>query len=363
MKETILIAHNYRENSFASMSYNLAQHWAKNGHDIVFMSYRPYFEKPIIEKVNNNSIFIYSWYSRNRPTSLDDVLHFIKIFKRHQPKKVIGHFVGANISIFISKILSFGKVVTFDYYHTLSCQQVLDGSISRFKKFRKYIFYKYFVDYVLPNSRLALKDFKEFYKLDNGVSHLTPLPDRYKNHNIYFLEKSKLTLGFIGRIDKSKGIIELLNAFKQLDSDKFELNVAGHGQLSEIFTQLEWILPNLTFYGEISYDRIDKFIQSCDIIIIPSLSDNLVTVGIEALMNNICLMLSENTGLVDYLEDNECVKIKPQTKYIYDKLVQLFNNQQIIYDTANNGRIKYENTFSLSNYYRMMDKIVLNKNA
>ena len=161
-KETILIAHNYTENTFSAMSYNLAHYWAQTGHDIIFLSHKPYFDKPKIEKVNNNYIFIYSWSTKNKPTSLKDILHFAKIFKRHKPKKVIGHFVGANISIFVAKILSFGKVITFDYYHTLSSQLVLDGNISRFRKLRKYVFYKYFVDYVLPYSYLGLKDYEKF---------------------------------------------------------------------------------------------------------------------------------------------------------------------------------------------------------
>ncbi len=366
-KETILIAHNYTENSFASMSYYLAHYWAENGHDVVFISHKPYFIEPKIERTNSSYIYIYSWSSNSRPTKLNDIWHFAKIYIKHKPTKLIGHFVGANISIFVSKILSLGKVVTFDYYHTLSSQQYLDGNVSKFKKFRKYFFYKFFVDIVLCTSQLALKDFQEIYKLSNGVHHLTPLPDRYKKDNhkkvaVFLEKKDKLKLGFIGRIDKSKGIIELLNAFKLLDEDKFELNIVGNGQLSQIFTQQEWILPNLNYYGEISYDEIDNFIRKCDLIIIPSLSDNLVTVGIESLMNNVCLMLSKETGLVDYLEDNECVKINPESKQIYDKLNELFNNQLIIHETANCGRKKYEKVFSLTNYYKTMDKIALNIN-
>ncbi len=344
------------------MSYYLAHYWAENGHDIVFNSHKPYFVEPKIERINNNYIYIYSWSSKNRPTSLNDFWHFIKIFNKHKPRKIIGHFVGANISILLSKILSLGKVVTFEYYHILSSQQNLDGEISKFKKVRKYIFYKYFVDNVLATSYLALKYFQEFYKLNNGVHHLTPLPDRYKKVACSSVKKDKLKLGFLGRIDNSKGIIELLNAFKLLDADKFELNIAGHGQLSEIFTHQEWMLPNLNYFGEISYDEIDNFIRKCDLIIIPSLSDNLVTVGIEALMNNVCLILSKNTGLVGYLEDNECVKIHPESKQIYDKLIELFNNQIIIRDTANNGRLKYEKIFSLNNYFRTMDSIILPNN-
>ena len=351
------------------MSYFLAHYWAENGHDIVFISHKPYFGIPTNERVNNNNLYIYSWSSIKRPNSLNDFWHFIKIFYKHKPKIIIGHFVGANISILVSKILTLGKVKTFDYYHTLSSQQYLDGSISRFKTFRKYIYYKYFVDNVLANSHLALKDFESFYDLNNGVPHLTPLPDRFKNDTCRnlgdFLEKKdKLKLGFIGRIDKSKGIIELLNAFKKLDIDKFELSiVGGYGKLGNLFSSQEWILPNLNYCGEISYDQIDVFIQNCDLIIIPSISDNLVTVGIETLMNNVCLLLSKNTGLAAYLEDKDCVKINPESEDIYDKLIELYNNQQIIRDTANNGRLKYKSIFSLNNYFKTMDKIILNKNA
>jgi glycosyltransferase involved in cell wall biosynthesis len=346
------------------MSYFLAHYWAENGHDIVFISHKPYFSSPKIVQVNNSNIYVYSWSSIRRPTSLIDFWHFIKIFYKHKPKKVIGHFVGANMSILVSKILSFGRVTTFDYYHTLSSQQVLDGKIRKFNKFRKYLFYKFLVNKVLATSDLALNDYKKFYNLKNGLSHLTPLPDRLPK--IVFTSKytkGRLIIGFIGRLDKSKGIIELLDAFRKLDKNKFELNIVGHGQLTEFLTNESIELHNINYLGKMTYNQIDDFIQSCDLIIIPSKSDNLVTVGIETLMNNVCLMLSKNTGLVNYLDDNECIKIFPEINDIYNKLNYLFDNQNVIWETAEKGRIKYENVFSLNQYFQIMDKIVLSKNG
>ena len=42
--KTILIAHNYTQNSFASMSFNLAHHLAKLGNRVVFISHKPFFK-------------------------------------------------------------------------------------------------------------------------------------------------------------------------------------------------------------------------------------------------------------------------------------------------------------------------------
>jgi hypothetical protein len=51
--KTIIIAHNYSEESFSAMSYHLAHHLASLGNRVIFISHRPYFsEKRIIKKVN-----------------------------------------------------------------------------------------------------------------------------------------------------------------------------------------------------------------------------------------------------------------------------------------------------------------------
>ena len=102
--KTILIAHNYSENSFATMSYHLAHHLADMGHKVVFISHKPFFlEKQFIKKVKGE-IIVYSWPTQKRPTSVIDAIWFSKIYLKYKPEIIIAHFVGSNITISLSKI-------------------------------------------------------------------------------------------------------------------------------------------------------------------------------------------------------------------------------------------------------------------
>lgn len=144
-RKTILIAHNYSENSFAAMSYHLAHHLAELGNKVVFISHKPFFkEMKTIEK-GKGEIIVLSWSSLKRPTTIKDFVWFTKIYFRYKPQLLIGHFVGSNISIMMAKLLSWGKIKTFAYYHTLTSQIALDSKNNVYKskwlRFRKRLFF------------------------------------------------------------------------------------------------------------------------------------------------------------------------------------------------------------------------------
>ncbi|NDC77532.1 MAG: hypothetical protein EBZ67_06640, partial [Chitinophagia bacterium] len=113
----VLIAHNFKDESFASMSHRLA-HRLSERHEVVFMSYRPHLSERL--ELNGARLTVYSWRTRARPTGVRDAWHFLRIYLRHRPEIVIAHFVGANLSILVSKLLSGFRVRTYEWYHTQS---------------------------------------------------------------------------------------------------------------------------------------------------------------------------------------------------------------------------------------------------
>ncbi|WP_431243023.1 glycosyltransferase family 4 protein [Flavobacterium sp. P21] len=167
--KTILIAHNYDENSFAAMSCNLANHLADKGNRVVFISHKPYFNEIQTIKKQKGEIIICSWPTENRPTSLKDVFWYCRLYFKYKPDVVLGHFVGANIAISLSKLLSFNNTKTFNYYHTLTGQISADWRGSRLKstllRYRKSIFYRFFCDAIICPSDLAKEDLRINFNL------------------------------------------------------------------------------------------------------------------------------------------------------------------------------------------------------
>ncbi|REG98288.1 glycosyltransferase family 4 protein [Flavobacterium aquicola] len=366
--KTILIAHNYTEDSFAYMSYNLAHHLAERGNRVVFISHKPFFKEIEIVKNEIGEIVIISWPSDKRPTSFKDVLWFSKIYSKYKPEFVIGHFVGSNITISISKLMSSGKVKTLAYYHTLSKQILADSKTSFIKRkilfFRKKIFYKLFCDIVVCPSELAKKDLESFYGVDKGVVVLNPMADRFTAEN----DKSKenIIISYLGRLDDSKGVIEMVKAFifyKQKNvNSKIIVKIAGGGSKQKEITALIDNEPAMEFIGGLKYNEIDKFLRDSYFAIIPSKSDNLPTVGLESLMNGTPLLISKATGLSDYLVDSrECFKFEPNVNSIMALFEKIESEKFNYKEMSMNARSTYLNLFSFENYFLSISKLLSKK--
>lgn len=356
--KTILIAHNYKEDSFAVISISLAHYLADQGNRVVFISYRPFFvEKETIKK-DKGEIIICSWPSDKRPTTIRDVIWFAKLYFNYSPSIVIGHFVGANISIGISKILSFNKTRTFSYYHTLTEQISLDNqNRTKFKRkllsFRKKLFYKLFCDRIICPSQLAKQDFEKNYSSKKGLVIVNPMKDRFLNKNN--IGGNKIIISFLGRFAVSKGIVELLEAFKiykkNNKSSSIILNIAGSGNLESEIKKLIQNELDIFYYGALNYKDIDKYLQNAHFTIIPSKTDALNMVGIESMMNETPLLISNTTGLAHYLEDGkECFKFDSNIEALIVLFKRVEDNFVKQSQMAISARATFLSKFSIEKY-------------
>lgn len=364
--KTILIAHNYSEVSFAAMSYNLAQHLAELGHKVIFISHHPYFsEKKIIVK-GVGKIIIYSWPTINRPTSFKDFLWYVQLHIKYRPDVIVGHFVGSNITILGSKLLSLGTVKTFEYYHTLTDQILTDLNKVRLKQrllfFRKKVFYNLFCDVIVCPSELAKTDLALFHGVEKGLVVLNPMVDRFENKKSP--AKDVIILSYLGRLDASKGVIDLIEAYKiykeRVVKSKIILRIAGTGSQVVIIEELVNNISGIVYLGGLEYNAIDDYLNESHFTIIPSKFDNLPTVGLESLMNQTPLLISNTTGLAGYLtEGEECFKFEPTV----DDMVRLFDKIEQNFDSiekmGQKARATFLDKFNMNMYCDIFSKLIL----
>ncbi len=363
--KTIIIAHNYSEESFSAMSYHLAHHFADLGHKVIFISHHPYFSEKLVVKTKNGEIIIHSWPTKKRPTSLRDFIWFSKIHLQYKPDTIIGHFVGSNITGVVSKLMSFGKTKTFVYYHTLSSQILTDAIKYSFKqkllKFRKKKFYQFFCDVLVCPSAMAKKDLNDYYSINKGVVVLNPMLDRFMGE--MNIPNDKIIVSYLGRLDLSKGVLDLVIAFKlyvkKVPSSKMMLNIAGSGRQQEEIIKLIKGISSIHYLGGLSYDKIDEYLNKSHFTIIPSKFDNLPTVGLESMMNATPLLISNATGLTEYLtEGKECFKFDANV----DAMVKLFekieNNFESYEQMSINARATFLNKFSMKEYCNKFSELI-----
>ena len=337
------------------MSHRLAYHLARNN-EVVFMSYRPFFQEPLV--LMDGRLIVYSWTTKARPTGIRDVIHFMRIFFRHRPEIVVAHFVGGNICIPFSKLLSFFRVKTFEWYHTLSAQMEYDGGrMPYFRKLRRKLVFRYFSDTVVPVSEMAARDYRHFYGLSNMRVILNAIRDEYRGVDADYSE-NKLKVGFIGRMVPHKGVDILMGLIDVLPPDLFIFRIAGEGPLSDELEKKKG--DNLEFAGMLPYGRIIDFIEGCHVILITSYTDNLVTVGIEALMLKRCLLISNGTGLSEYLRHGEdAIVVEPSLEKFKDTLMRLHSDRDTMSRISSKGRETFLERFLLDIHVRNVERMIL----
>lgn len=97
---------------------------------------------------------------------------------------------------------------------------------------------------------------KRAITIHNGV--MDTHPERYR------ISERRLRLLYLGRVDESKGIKELVKAVKQFSDDQIHLSIVGDGDLRPYLEELK--AKNITYYGFSSdpsqyYNTNDVFIS------------------------------------------------------------------------------------------------------
>lgn len=340
------------------MSHDLAHHLAETGFRVIFISHFPYFEMPETIKTKSGKLVVCSWPTKKRPTNAIDFWWFTRLYFKYKPDFVIGHFVGSNISILLSKILSLRHTKTFDYYHTISGAIITDlETINWTQKLlflRKKIFYKLFCDHIICPSVMAKSDLLNFFDCKNTVVIPNPLRDRYIFEDA--IRSEAIVISYLGRFEPTKGILELIEAFKDYQNlnanSNLKLQIAGSGSLLNEVVKLVKNVPNITLVGQLKYDEVDNFIKKSHYTIIPSKYDNLPTVGIESLMNGKPILISLNTGLTPFINDYvNGFKFQIDKNGFYDVFEKATFNFDKISILSKNARILFEKEFTTERYF------------
>lgn len=149
--------------------------------------------------------------------------------------------------------------------------------------------------------------------IDNAVFHNPSKKERSElKHNLGFSPEEKIIL-FSGRLDASKGIYFLLDAFAKVVKkfDKIRLVLVGDDsgpdKIHQYLAQCTNMWGKVTFTGFLKYEQILEFYQIADIGIIPSIYDHGTYVALEMIGHNLPLIVSNAQGFDEFLTDRQCI--------------------------------------------------------
>ncbi len=213
-----------------------------------------------------------------------------------------------------------------------------------------------FFDYIIGISEGIVKEAKRF-----GAKKIVKIPILINSD--YFFSKSggpknispdsnNATILFVGQIKKVKGIhtlIEALHALKKEDNLAPKLLIAGDitsqrdlGFYQELKNAAKGL--NVEFLGWIDHQNLPEVYQRADIFVLPSFSEGLGMVTMEAMASGLPVIATKTSGAKDLVKDGETGFLVPvgDPVSIKEKILVLLKNPELKKSMGENGRKRIE---------------------
>lgn len=146
-------------------------------------------------------------------------------------------------------------------------------------------------------------------------------------------------ISFLARIDRDKGLYELLNAVKALKNKplpKFVLNIYGDGQDSEwlkILIKQLGVVDSVNFRGAVKgKDNLLNVYRSADIYVLPTYHEGFPRTLYEAMISGTPIVTTMVGGIPGLMRDNvNCLAIETHSvESIVEKLTFLLNSYSTV---------------------------------
>ncbi len=154
-------------------------------------------------------------------------------------------------------------------------------------------------DEILANSETVIKRVKKYYGRDAQLLYPpVEIVDKLKS---YSPVESKENYLFIGRLEKYKGVFEVIEAFKELRDRK--LKVIGTGSRIDELKQTVKEYENISLEGFVSPKKKIEMLLSSKALIFASSDEDFGIVPVEALAAGLPVISISNGGPTEFLSD------------------------------------------------------------
>lgn len=223
----------------------------------------------------------------------------------------------------------------------------------------KYLYLKNsrYVNKIVAVSKATRDDLKKMSIPTNKISVIYPIT-RVKKIGTKIPHKH-FTIGFMSRIEKEKGIYELLQAAIILKNKPIKFIIAGKG--TEENKVSKYIIDNnlqknVKFVG--FQKEIDPILQKINITILPSSHEGLPLTLMESLKARIPIMGTHAGGIPEILHNKvNGIFIDKNAQDIADKIKTLYKNRTL-YNKLQKNTLKSINTFSSETIIRKWKYII-----
>jgi len=154
------------------------------------------------------------------------------------------------------------------------------------------------------------------------------------------LVQGKKRVLYIGNLKKAKGVLDLLEAANLMkkELDNFEILFIGKGEsrhLMDRFIKNHRMHDIIRIIGPVDHHQLNPWINSCDCLCLPSYSEGLPNVLLEALACKTNIVATRVGGIPEIIKNAEQYLVEPgDPEALKNKLVQVLKGQLVPVEAA-----------------------------
>jgi len=179
--------------------------------------------------------------------------------------------------------------------------------------------------------------------------------------NLKISKKAKgIKILFVGRLEKAKGVYDLIKAIKIINSNKVKRNIKFIlvGKDAQGVSKNNKI-PNVVYTEQISRDKVMKYYAMSDIFVLPSYFEASPFAVLEAMSFGLPLVVTNVGAMPEVIEDgvNGFVVSSGNYKKLADKILTLITNEQLRKKMSRANIAKFRNNYSLDKFSVRLQEI------
>lgn len=211
-----------------------------------------------------------------------------------------------------------------------------------------------------------LNDFSKNLILSKGTCNGVDLSKfSFRDKHIVGESDKNIVVGFIGRLCKDKGIVELINAWSIIEDQNKDVRLLLVGPYDDRDILPDYVIDKIKKNKSIIHighvEDTSFYYNKMDVFILPSYREGFPTVVLEASSSQLPVITTKKTGCIDSIIENETgIYTELNSIAISEKIQFYIDNPSIRKLHGFNGRKMVERYFDEKIIYSEIEKQILN---
>jgi glycosyltransferase involved in cell wall biosynthesis len=213
-------------------------------------------------------------------------------------------------------------------------------------------------DYIIVPSSIARQSFAAAGLFEKAIVVHAGVDHHFFTPPAVFEPQALFRVCYVGRVELTKGVPYLLQAWKQVDLANAELLLVGEIAPEMNSVIQKYALPNVRFSGTLPASRVAECYRTSHLFAFPSVNEGLARVLFEAMASGLPVVATDKSGAEDLITQAVDGTIVPARNpaALAAAILWHYHNPQASAAMGKAARVKVEQQFTLAHYAeRMID--------